>query len=268
MDEEKEPVWRDIWQEIIEASGKDLQNENNDLRELQKIEEKYPNDKMILFEKAIAYEVLGNRDNAIKFYKEAADDKSGLPVKHWRKRAKYFYEYLENNVCHPFGDLNINQSFENNQLDTYFNIHSYCYLNTYIRYLAISSVSRLHSEPAMAIVIFRTCLETGLWTYFEKDVESINENYKETQKDGYDINLDNLLKQMNNKGLFTIKDEYDVYKYIKKEGNKAAHPGKIKEIGKPFKYSDSELNTILLNFNKMLRILNSRAKNASLSSRK
>lgn len=256
---ENEPVWRDIWQEIIEASGKDLQTQKRDLPELHKIEEKYSDDKMILFEKAIAYEVLGDRGNALIYYTKAADEKNGLPVNHWRKRAKYFLEYLDNNGCHPFGDLNENQQFENVQLDTYFNIHSYCHINTYIRYLAISSVSRLHSEPAMAIVIFRTCLEIGLWTYFEEDVEKINEDFKKTQKDGYDINLDKLLTQMNDKGLFTIKDEFKTYNHIKKEGNKAAHPGKMKENVKPFKYIDSDLIKILVSFNRMLNILNKRA---------
>ncbi len=256
---EKEPVWRDIWQEMIEASGKDIKDQKRDLPELQIIEKKYPNDKMILFEKGIAYEVLGDRENALLYYTKASDENTGLPVKHWRKRSKYFLDYLDNNRCHPFGDLNKNQQFENVQLDTYFNIHSYCHINTYIRYLAISSVSRLHSEPAMAIVIFRTCLEIGLWTYFEKDVEEINDDFRKTQKDGYDINLDKLLTQMNDKGLFTIKDEFETYNHIKKEGNKAAHPGKMKEDVKPFKYKDPELIEILYDFNKMLKILNERA---------
>jgi hypothetical protein len=111
----------------------------------------------------------------------------------------------------------------------------------------------------MAIVIFRTCLEIGLWTYFEKDVEEINDDFRKTQKDGYDINLDKLLTQMNDKGLFTIKDEFETYNHIKKEGNKAAHPGKMKEDVKPFKYKDPELIEILYDFNKMLKILNERA---------
>ncbi len=254
---EKEPVWRDIWQEIIEASKKDLEAQNNHLPELQKITEKYPDDKMILFEKGITYEALNDGTNAQKYYKEAASEESGLPVKHWRERAKYFLERIENNGgrCTLIADpcqLNTNNDLFPIQWDTYYNAHYYANLTNYIRYLAISSLSRINSEPSMAIVVFRTCLEIGLWTYFKKDADELNQAYKlKTKRQYYDIPLNNLLDELNNKKKFK-KGEYNAFHEIRKFGNEAAHEFK--------KYKDSELIKILDNFNKTLFFLNEHAK--------
>lgn len=262
MEESKEPVWRDIWQEIIRASGIDLRNGDHCFSEFQKIEEKYPNDKMILFEKAIAYEIIGDKDSAKKYYTEAADENTGLPVKHWRKRAKYFLDRIEKRGCTETTDLNPLESFEQNQWNVYFNIHSYYYLDSYIRYLAISSVSRLYSEPAMAIVIFRTCLEIGLWTYFEKDCQKFNKIWQTNNKSNETIRLNDLLNNLHKSGkLQNFNNEYTAYKKTQHEGNVAAHPGKIIGNEKPFYYSDDDLFFVLDYFNQTLRFLNERAKN-------
>lgn len=256
MDEEKVPVWRDIWQEIIEASKKDLQAKDKSLPEFHEIEEKYPDDKMILFEKAIAYEALNDGENARKNYVNAASENNGLPVKHWRERAKYFLDRFDKNGgrCTLITDscqLNTNAELFQVQWDTYYNAHYYANLNNYIRYLAISSLSRINSEPAMAIVVFRTCLEIGLWEYFEKDANEINKFYKlKNKKDNYDIPLNDLLDELNKRGKFK-KGEFNAFHEIRKYGNGAAHEYK--------KYSDSELIKVLDNFNKTLFFLNEHA---------
>ena len=262
MDESKEPAWRDIWQEIIKATGEDLRNKDKELNTLQEIEKKYPNDKMILFEKAIAYEIIGDKDNAKKYYTEASDENTGLPVKHWRKRAKYFLDRIEKRGCSETTDLNPLESCEQNQWNVYFNIHSYYYLDSYIRYLAISSVSRLYSEPSMAIVIFRTCLEIGLWTYFENDCQKFNEIWQKKNKKTWRIGLDDLLTNMHENGtLKKFNNEYTAYDKIRHEGNIAAHPGKINKNEKPFRYNNDDLFFVLDYFNQTLRFLNERAKN-------
>lgn len=266
MSEEK-IEWRDAWKKLIDASREMIQNGDKNNTEPFDNLRKLQDDKMLLFEKAIAYECLGNNQKAKELYIKASDEKEGLPVEHWRKRAKYFLDRLEKNgnVCIDnlsINSLNTNQSVENVQWDLYYNIHFYSNIDDYIRYLAISSVSRVHSEPAMAIVIFRTCLEIALWTYFEKDAEEINTLYRTANnKDpGYEISLSYLLKQLNNRKIFTSRKEYNTYYDLKEYGDKAAHPGKIKEEP-PFKYSDDELIQILECFNKTLFYLNEHAKN-------
>ena len=264
MSEEK-IEWRDAWKKLIDASGETIRNgkpENTEpfdnLKDLQ-------DDKMLFFEKAIAYECLGNKEKAIEFYALASDDKNGLPVEHWRKRAKYFLTRLKKEGCTcvdelTLNSLNIEQEVESVQWDLYYNIHFYAYLDDYIRYLAISSVSRVYSEPAMAIVIFRTCLEIALWTYFEKEAEAINNYYitKNEKKSDYEVSLQYLLCGFEIKKVLP-KHEIDEFFILKKFGDDAAHPGKINDEP-PFKYSDAQLIPIFESFNKTMCYLNEHAK--------
>lgn len=264
---EEQIEWRDAWKKLIDASRiMVLNNDKNNSTSFDELD-KLQDDKMLLFEKAIAYECLGNSVKAKELYTKAADEKEGLPVAHWRKRAKYFLDRLERNGNTSvdnlsINSLNTNQSVENVQWDLYYNIHFYSNIDDYIRYLAISSVSRVYSEPAMAIVIFRTCLEIGLWTYFEKEAVEINTLYQTANKkdSDYEISLSYLLKQLNKRQLFSSRKEYDEYYALKEYGDKAAHPGKIKDEP-PFKYSDDELIKILECFNKTMFYLNEHAKN-------
>lgn len=264
---EEQLEWRDAWKKLIDASREMICNGKKDNTEpfdrLLSLQE----DKMLLFEKAIAYECLGNSEKAKELYKKASDENEGLPVAHWRKRAKYFLDRMKRNGNTSvdnlsINSLNTNQSVENVQWDLYYNIHFYSNIDDYIRYLAISSVSRVYSEPAMAIVIFRTCLEIALWTYFEKDAVEINTLYRTANnKDSdYEITLSYLLKQLNKRQLFSSRNEYDEYYALKEFGDKAAHPGKIKDEP-PFKYSDNELIKILECFNKTMFYLNKHAQN-------
>ncbi len=267
---DRKTEWRDIWQEIIKVSRDSLLHPNMSYPLFDDIEQKYPNDKMILFEKAITAECLGDMPTAKDFYLNASNETTGLPVKHWRERAEYFYNRINNDIqCHAFGELDTKQDLRSVQLDTYYNIHSFCHLDNYIRYLAISSVSRIASEPAMAIVIFRTCLEIGLWTYFKELAERINNDYKAQHKEKkYDIGLDDLLTEINNQ-IKLKADELFVYDKIRIHGNKAAHPGLLDETKRPYHYKNSELIEILDYFNKTMKYLDSRAeKNNSLVQQK
>ena len=267
---EEQIEWRDAWKKLIDASREMIlngkKNDTTPFDELTALQD----DKMLLFEKAIAFECLGNAEKAKELYKKAADEKEGLPVAHWRKRAKYFFDRIDKNgnVCIDnlsINSLNTNQKVENIQWDLYYNIHFYSHLDDYIRYLAISSVSRVYSEPAMAIVIFRTCLEISLWTYFEKDAEEINAIYQRehNKDDDYEISINDLLKGLKKRNLFPKKEEDEYYR-LKKYGDEAAHPGKIKDEP-PFKYSDGQLIDVLECFNKVMFYLDGHAKKKYLS---
>ncbi len=251
--------WRDAWKQLIDTSRISIIKKSiapfDDLHTLQ-------NDKMLLFEKAIALECIDEKEEARKLYKEASDEKTGLPVEHWRKRAKYFLDRLDRGGFLT-DDLNTNQDVYNVQWDLYFNIHSYAHLDDYIRYLAISSVSRIGTEPAMAIVIFRTCLEIGLWTYYHEIVNTINEDYKrQNYSEDKDIGLKKLLNVMKTKKCFMDNNEYTAYRKIKDEGNIAVHPktvsSEVREQ-KPFKYTDEQLIYVMNYFNQTMRYLNNRA---------
>lgn len=257
----KETEWRDIWQEIIETSRKVLRNKLEISEGFKALNEKYPADKMLVFEKGIAAECLTKKEIAIDFYTQAADDTNGLPVSHWKKRAKYFLDRIITRGCSVTTDLNPNDTLFEIQWNTYFNIHSFANIDEYLCYLAISSVSRSHSEPAMAAVIFRTCLEIGLWSYYESDVNKINQDWKrQNMKDRKykDIGLDDLLRELKNRKVIKTT-EYEVFDKIRYEGNLAAHPKIIIKNKKPFKYTDPEIVEILFAFNKTMQILNDQA---------
>lgn len=258
MSEEIKTEWRDIWQEIITISRIALREKKFDY--LKELEAKYPKDKMLVFEEGIAAECLKDEALAKEYYSKAANKADGLPVKHWKERAEYFLKRINERGCNLTTDLNPLSGLYAIQWNTYYNIHSYCHLHEYLCYLAISSVSRIHSEPAMAIVIFRTCLEIGLWSYYPEDVNSINKEWKKEDKKrkNRDIGLDDLLKEMKSRKVIK-SSEYEVFDHIRCEGNLAAHPKIIIPDKKPFHYREDELIEILIWFNQTMGFLNIQA---------
>lgn len=258
---EKKTEWRDIWQEIIETSRIVLRRKEKDLEGFKCLDAKYPDDKMLIFEKAITAECLNNEELAKKYYLEASDEKTGLPVKHWKERAKYFLDRINERGCNKTTYLNPNDELFQIQWNTYFNIHAFENLDDYLCYLSISSVSRIHSEPAMAIVVFRTCLELGLWSYYKENVEKINKEWKNQdlkKRKHRDIGLDDLLKELHEQKIIK-NNEYEVFDIIRAEGNLANHPKNIKKAEKPFRYLDQDLIDILIAFNQTMQILNEHA---------
>ena len=94
---EEQIEWRYVWKECVDAGQKSLLLDDEKLeRFFPVLINLYGDDKMILFEKAITLECLGNKTEAEKLYKQSADESTGLPVGHWRKRAQY---YLDRNSC-------------------------------------------------------------------------------------------------------------------------------------------------------------------------
>lgn len=243
----KDIDWRYVWKESVIAGQKSILENDIELTEyFPALYEKYGDDRMIPFEQAITYECLGNFDKAKELYKQSADENLGLPVKHWRKRAKYLYDRLEGNVSEYNDDYR-------KQWDTFKDIHTLKYLHPHIRYLAISSVSRINNEPEMAIVIFRTCLEISLELYWKEHTDS-------SKTLGHTINK-----------LFDKEDKEENYNAMKKilyEGNLAAHP--FKDLGfqelkertkeKPFYYRPKEIIYILDAFKTVMKYCDKKAK--------
>ena len=242
--------WRDIWKTSIETCQNTIINKNKDgdlfkkLRNKKEVDEyfqenePYRDDRMVDFEEGIACECLGLYDKSINIYTKVSDEKEGLPVKHWRKRANFFLERaIQKKQGRVFSDnlienLNLTDLF-NVQWNTFYYLHSFVYLPNHIRYLAISSISRIDSEPQMAIVIFRTCMEEIL-RILHQDV------YNQNKKAHYD--LDSFINNLKDKGnLFQknpdkkqLESEYELSKEIRVRGNDAAH-------GNPVNYNDSYL---------------------------
>lgn len=248
--EKKMSEWRDIWKTSIETCQNTIKNKNNDgdlfkkLRNKKEVDdffqenEPYKDDRMVDFEEGIACECLGLYDKAISIYTKVSDENNGLPVKHWRKRANFFLERAtQKKQGRVFSDnlidnLNLTDLF-NVQWNTYYYLHSFVYLPNHLRYLAISSISRIDSESQMAIVIFRTCMEEVLRLFYPE----LYEQNKRAHKD-----FDTFISTLYNRGaLFTnnpeknqLELEYELSNEIRVRGNDAAH-------GNPVNYNNSYL---------------------------
>lgn len=233
--------WREIWKTAIEENQNavlDGDVEGVRFRKLREREEAglYPfkDDKMVDFEEGITYECLKEYDKAIAIY-TAVSAPDGLPVKHWRHRASLFLERakLKRNgalFSEAFGENYINQDLsehkvlEKIQWDAFYELHAMVNLSKHIRYLAISSMSRIDSEPDMAIVIFRTCLEDILKSLYPIQYGEMDKQEKQ---------LGWLICQLfSDKKLFTKKEhnsdlKKDLCYIIKERGNDAAHGAEV-----------------------------------------
>ena len=266
--------WRDIWKTSIETCQNTILNKDKEgnlfkkLRNTKEIDEyfqetePYKNDKMVDFEEGIACECLNQFDKAISIYTRVSNEQTGLPVKHWRKRANFFLEratqkkqgriFSENLV----ENLNLTDLFDV-QWNTYYYLHSFVYLPNHIRYLAISSISRIDSEPQMAIVIFRTCMEEILRILHPQ-------TYNKIQKENKDLSIfiktlyenQNLFLSINNSK--QLQTEYELSKEIRQRGNDAAH-------GNAVNYNNSYLIKTLTYF---LQIMDFSNKAMETNSRK
>ena len=242
--------WRDIWKISIETSQNTIKSKDKDgslykkLRNTKELDENhqeiepFKDDRMVDFEEGIACECLGQYDKAINIYTKVADENNGLPVKHWRKRASFFLERaIQKKQGRVFSDnlienLNLTDLF-NVQWNTYYYLHSFVYLPNHLRYLAISSISRIDSEPQMAIVIFRTCMEEVLRLFYP----ALYEQNKKAHKD-----FDTFISTLYDRGVLFINNpekkqldlEYNLSKEIRIRGNDAAH-------GNSVNYNDSYL---------------------------
>lgn len=249
--------WRFIWKECVDACQKTILADKSFETFFPALYKEYGDDKMITFEKAITFECLDNINEAIKLYQLSSDEKTGLPVSHWRKRALYYSERNTQNIVKYTDDFCT-------QWDVFYNLHTYVNLHPHIRYLAISSVSRVNNEPEMAVVIFRTCLEICLELYWSLSIGKNDRFLGEKINTVFSGKVDNKLEQ----ALNTILDE----------GNLAAHPfkknGFEKNVSqqrkdqpsktsrtkeKPFEYKNKDITKILKAFDYVMKYCNSQA---------
>ena len=242
--------WRDIWKISIETCRDTIIQKDKEgdlfkkLRNKKEIDEffqesqPYKDDKMVDFEEGIACECLGQYDKAIKIYEYVSSEENGLPVKHWRKRAEFFLERAkQKKQGRAFSDnlienLNMTDLF-NVQWNIFYYLHSFIYLPNHIRYLAISSISRIDSESQMSIVIFRTCMESVLSILYPDVYRKNKQNHSDL-----DTFINTLYKKetlfINNANKQQLELEYELSKEIRQRGNAAAH-------GDPVNYTNSYL---------------------------
>ena len=113
-----------------------------------------------------------------------------------------------------------------------------------VRQLAISSMSRIDTESAMAIAIFRTCVEVTLKEIFKS-------KYNFTDDD----NLAYVLKTLEQDN--QIEEILSIVKELKDYGNKAIHQAK--------KFESQEIAKIIVYFDRTMEYLNLKLKELAKS---
>ena len=228
-------VWRQIWQDCISVGKETLLKNDQKGKLFEELKQKYPGDAMVFFEEAIALDCLKNYKKAIELYQTAYNE---LPVKHWKENANYLLQKAKiknTNIKIPKLTVEDVKKLETNELNEndfkmfgYFYLHSYCHLPDNVRQLAISSMSRIDTESAMAIAIFRTCIEISLKKVFK-------EEYNFTDDDSLGYVIETLEKDNQ------INEILSPIKKIRKAGNDAIHQAKVfapNEIAKIIVYFD------------------------------
>lgn len=237
-------VWRKIWQDSIKV-GKDTLLKNDQKGKLfDELKQKYPDDAMVIFEEAIAFDCMKNYKKAIELYHEACER---LPVEHWKNNAKFLLQNAEikstkQNIQKPIVEDIYNISDEeviSYKLSAYFYLHSYSYLPHNIRYLAISSMSRIDTESAMAIAIFRTCLEVSLKIVFEDEYHFDRED-----------KLSFIIKKLSDDS--KIDDMKTLFLKINDKGNEAIHDAK--------EFTPDEIAKVIIRFDSAMEYLNKKFK--------
>lgn len=237
-------IWREIWKEAINT-GKDTLLKNDQKGKMFiELKEKYPEDAMIILEEAMTFDCMKNYKKAIELYEQAYMQ---LPVQHWKDTANYYLQKAKIKATGQIipklnnDDIIKLKSGELTEVDFklfgYFNLHSYYHMPHNIRYLAISSLSRIDSEPAIALIIFRTCMEISLKSIFKEYNFSENDNLAE---------IISILKKDNK-----IYNMASYFRIIKDIGNEAAHQSKnftSEEIAQAIVYFDIVMEYLNLQF--------------------
>ena len=106
-------------------------------------------------------------------------------------------------------------------------------------YLAISSMSRIDTESAMAIAIFRTCLEVSLKIIFEDEYHFDRED-----------KLSYIIKRLSDDN--KIDDMKKLFLKINDKGNDAIHDAK--------EFTPDEIAKVIVRFDLVMEYLNNKFK--------
>lgn len=252
--------WRRIWNKSIETSQEAvLKNDQKGkvferLREWTDIDgtQPYKNDKMVDFEEGISYECLKQYEKAIKLYEIVSSEEYGLPVEHWRKRANIFLQRaLRKKAGCPRPDDIGEDCKPDTQWNAFYYLHSFVYIPHHIRYLAISSMSRVDSEPEMSIVIFRTCLEEIIRILHPNEYEIHD---KKKQSFGPLVqDLYNTKFLLTENDFSKLQEEKTWCDKIIERGNAAAHGN---NHGKPVDYNPEYRESTIIYFIRIMQRTN------------
>ncbi len=210
-------IWREIWKESLIANSKMFRNQNNGEEEFALLLKRYENDGMLYYARGEAYEIKGLRDKALDDYKKA---KEFFPVEHWKDTANDTIQRVEKGIS---AEKFFNKKDFHGYLRFVFQkIYEFVHIDDFVRYVALSAISRASSEWPLSLIDFRTVLEL-----------QVNELLEEKNPD-YDFTRNDLKQRINDLSYYGIICDDGIIEnmhWIRKNGNKATHDIKgIKKV--------------------------------------
>ncbi len=197
--------WRTIWRKAISANALLALNDPEGEAEFRRLLEKYNNDPMVYYERGEAYEYLKAFDLAESDYTFAAEH---LIEPQWRKVAQDALASVRYQKEASRASPPPTQSDRRKRVHL---LHELPQLPHEVRADAISAAARLDSEPRLAAIEFRSCLEQLLWVVVDQRWENPDRSW----------GLDMLVKLL--KGTIP-NDTYPNATTVQQLGNEATHP--------------------------------------------
>jgi tetratricopeptide (TPR) repeat protein len=155
-------TWRKIWTEAISANHELCLNRSKGESAFRRLLEAHPDDGMIYYERAEAYEYLNELDAAEADYKTA---EKYFPVMHWKTVAREGIAriQLKKQAAKAASTLP-----NDTQWGIFHRVHAVPQIPHEIRVDALSAIARFDSEPHIAAAQLRLCLEQLVVALLEK----------------------------------------------------------------------------------------------------
>lgn len=177
--------YREIWHAALKAQQEMVLGKDNSGKSFNNLFKRHPNDGMLFYERAEAYECLENISKAKNNYELAL---LYFPNPKWKKVAYEGLKRIQNTK------RNLGKKGEIDLRWNYFHqVNSYVYIPHEIRSFSLSSLERFSEEKRLAIGELRICLEKVVYN-LSKKYKTIHPGYFKT------IDIAGKLDDLKNKG--------------------------------------------------------------------
>ena len=204
--------WRDVWRQSVKAFCIFCADRTAGEKEFERLLATCDNDPMIVYERAEAYQHVGERERARTDYLDAA---ARFVAPQWSEVARLGAEELNGRPLAGTGSLPDRQLRERIH-----SLHAFPRLPPNVLADLISGVARIDSEPTLVAMNLRATLELLAWSVL----------YRSNAHPGDDDDLFVLINQLDARRLIDDSTRTRMHR-MRKIGNRAAHGFTITKAG-------------------------------------
>lgn len=203
--------WRDVWRESVRAFCVLCADRNRGEKEFERLLAAYANDPMVVYERAEAYEHIGEREWARTDYADAA---ARFVEPHWSEVARLGAEQVKGRPLAGAGSLPARQLRERIH-----SLHAFPQLPPSVLADALSGVARLDSERNLVAMNLRAALEQLVWRAL----------YLSNATPADDAELWEMIDLLEQRRLVSGATRPQMH-VVRRMGNKAAHGHEISQL--------------------------------------